>query len=69
MSQCDSVEMKFPEDGVASCLEDQAAAFDLNKNGRIFCEEARKQGIAPVERIIRRMPGCWNRDEDGMVCE
>ncbi len=69
MSQCDSVEMKFPEDGVASCLEDQAAAFDLNKNGRIFCEEARKQGIAPVEADHPAYAWMLDRDEDGMVCE
>ena len=43
--------------------------YDSNGDGRITCSEARRQGIAPVERSHPAYQYMDDRDGDGVVCE
>ena len=43
--------------------------YDSNGDGRITCSEARRQGIAPVERSHPAYQYMDDRDGDGIVCE
>ena len=47
--------------------DDVLARFDDNGNGRITCKEARRRGIAPVNRTHRAYR--YMRAGDGVVCE
>ena len=49
--------------------EDALALYDDNGNGRITCAEARRHGIAPVERGHPAYEFMRYGDGDGMVCE
>ena len=48
---------------------DALALYDDNGNGRITCAEARKHGIAPVERGHPAYRYMRDADSDGVVCE
>ena len=48
---------------------DALALYDDNNNGRITCAEARKHGIAPVEREHPAYQYMRDADNDGVVCE
>ena len=48
---------------------DALALYDDNGNGRITCAEARKHGIAPVEREHPAYQYMRDADNDGVVCE
>ena len=45
------------------------ALYDHNGNGRITCAEARRHGIAPVQRGHPAYQYMDDRDNDGVVCE
>ncbi len=75
LATCNSTAMIGPTDLVAQTapLEqpagDPLALWDDNRNGRITCEEARRHGIAPVERTHPAYPFMRDGDGDGVVCE
>ena len=82
LSQCDSTEMVV-ECGMAAVPAtrpaspsashdddvDALALWDDNGNGRITCPEARKHGIAPVQRGHPAYRYMRDGDGDGVVCE
>ena len=48
---------------------DALRMWDDNGNGRITCAEARRHGIAPVQREHSAYPFMRDADGDGVVCE
>ena len=48
---------------------DALSLWDDNRNGRITCAEARRHGIAPVQRSHPAYPYMRDGDGDGVVCE
>ena len=48
---------------------DALGRWDDNRNGRITCAEARRHGIAPVERGHPAYRYMFDADADGVVCE
>ncbi|MDE0533320.1 MAG: excalibur calcium-binding domain-containing protein [Albidovulum sp.] len=52
-------------EGVADAL----ARFDDNGNGQITCKEARRHGIAPVDKSHPAYRFMHDADGDGVVCE
>ena len=53
----------------AVSASDVLALYDDNRNGRIFCAEARRHGIAPVPRDHPAYAFMRDGDGDGVVCE
>ncbi len=83
LSVCSSTAMEFaanrperaPADPVArppagsADTVDALAMYDDNRNGRITCKEARRHGIAPVQRGHPAYRFMRDGDGDGIVCE
>ena len=54
----------------ASAAGDNALVlYDDNRNGMITCKEARRHGIAPVQRSHPAYRYMRDGDGDGVVCE
>ena len=80
LSACSSVEMKLVDCASAAAeardaasrpvaSSDALSAYDDDGNGRITCAEARRHGIAPVQRSHPAYPFMRDGDGDGVVCE
>ena len=74
LSSCSSNDMIFyPADnsdgGESPESMDALSKYDINKNGRITCSEARAHGIAPVSSNHPAYEHMNDRDGDGIVCE
>lgn len=74
LSSCNSNDMIFyPADnsdgGESPESMDALSKYDINKNGRITCSEARAHGIAPVSSNHPAYEHMNDRDGDGVVCE
>ena len=78
LSGCESYEMEpmvcnrvraGREDGSVSGGEDVLRLYDDNGDGRIWCSEARRHGIAPVAREHPAYRYMRDGDSDGVVCE
>ena len=58
-----------PEPAVETSSDvDVLKEWDDNKNGRISCKEAKKHGIAPVQKDHPAYPFMRDRNRDGVVC-
>ena len=57
-----------PSTGSAETV-DALGLYDDNRNGRITCKEARRHGIAPVQRSHPAYRFMRDGDGDGVVCE
>ena len=55
--------------GRGAGADDVLARYDVNRNGRITCKEARRHGIAPVPRSHPAYRYMRDGDGDGVVCE
>ena len=64
----DAVGLSASEPASTSAV-DALARWDDNKNGRITCAEARRHGIAPVQRGHPAYKYMRDGDGDGVVCE
>ena len=73
ISKCESFEMIFYPANVSneeiSGRIDALTLYDINKNGRISCSEARAHGIAPVSSEHPAFEHMNDSDADGLVCE
>ncbi len=81
LSNCTSTDMVFMDNGSkrgpsglpqqqkSRQVEDPLRLWDDNGNGRITCREARRHGIAPVDRSHPAYPFMNDGDRDGVVCE
>ena len=67
---CDAPSASGTASGTARAASDDALAlYDDNGNGRITCKEARRHGIAPVQRSHAAYRFMKDGDGDGVVCE
>ena len=81
LSQCASTQLIFYAPGAAAATvhprasesrpsaDDPLRRWDDNRNGRITCAEARRHGIAPVQRAHPAYRYMFDADRDGIVCE